>query len=346
MDRQYVGIDFHRRRSVIVRKDAAGEKLSSVRVPNDALAIAAAVAEAGPEPEVVIEATYGWYWVVDWLQEQGATVHLANPSGLNWGARRVKNDERDAIDLIDMLRLGRLPEAWIAPPATRELRELVRYRAKLVALRSGLKAQVHAVMAKEGVLPSVTDMFCPAGNAQLDAMSLGDAYTIRVESLRDLIELYDREVAMLERKIRERFAVMSAIGRSKPSTGSAPRWPRSWSLRSGTSPGSDPRRRCVPGPGSLPSITSPTRPCDAVNSPNKDHGWCAGRSSRAPSATTAAANSPPTGVRSPSGAARTKRPSRSPARCSRSSTTAYATARSVAWPGPRDQARTRPDARS
>jgi transposase len=150
MDRQYVGIDFHRRRSVVVRMNAAGEKLSSVRIPNDPVAIAAAVAAAGAEPEVVIEATYGWYWVVDLLQANGARVHLANPQGLNWGQRRVKNDERDAIDLADMLRLGRLPEAWIAPPATRELRELVRYRAKLVALRSGLKAQVHAVMAKEG----------------------------------------------------------------------------------------------------------------------------------------------------------------------------------------------------
>jgi hypothetical protein len=80
MDRQYVGIDFHRRRSVIVRKNAAGEKLGSVRVVNEPLAIAAAVAEAGPSPEVVIEATYGWYWIVDWLREQGATVHLANPS--------------------------------------------------------------------------------------------------------------------------------------------------------------------------------------------------------------------------------------------------------------------------
>jgi transposase len=205
MERQYVGIDFHRRRSVIVRKNAAGEKLSSVRVANDPMVIAAVVAEAGPEPEVVLEATYGWYWIVDMLQAQGATVHLANPSGLNWGQRRVKNDERDANDLIDMLRLGRLPEAWIAPPATRELRELVRYRAKLVALRSGLKAQVHAVMAKEGVLPTVTDMFCRAGNAQLDAMPLGEAYTVRVESLRDLIEVYDREVAMLEREIRRRL---------------------------------------------------------------------------------------------------------------------------------------------
>ena len=204
MDREYVGIDFHRRRSVIVRKSAAGEKLSSVRVLNDPWVIAAAVAEAGPEPEVVIEATYGWYWIVDWLQSQGATVHLANPSALNWGKRRVKTDERDANDLIDMLRLGLLPEAWIAPPATRELRELVRYRAKLVALRSGLKAQVHAVMAKEGVLPGVTDMFSQAGNRQLDEMALGDVYTIRVESLRDLIGVYDREVAMLERKIHER----------------------------------------------------------------------------------------------------------------------------------------------
>jgi transposase len=131
-------------------------------------------------------------------------VHLANPSGLNWGQRRVKNDERDAIDLVDMLRLGRLPEAWIAPPATRELRELVRYRAKLVALRSGLKAQVHAVMAKEGVLPTVTDMFSRTGNRQLDTMPMAEAYTVRVESLRDLIELYDREVGMLERRIRQR----------------------------------------------------------------------------------------------------------------------------------------------
>ena len=184
---------------------AAGEKLGSVRVVNEPLAIAAAVAEAGPSPEVVIEATYGWYWIVDWLREQGATVHLANPSALNWGTRRVKNDERDAIDLIDVLRLGRLPEAWIAPPATRELRELVRYRAKLVALRSGLKAQVHAVMAKAGVLPLVSDMFCQAGNAQLDDLQLGDGYAIRVESLRDLIELYDREVTMLEAQIRSRL---------------------------------------------------------------------------------------------------------------------------------------------
>jgi transposase len=203
MGREYVGIDFHRRRSVIVRLSPAGERLSVVRIDNTPAALAAAVTEAGPGAEVVLEATYGWYWAVDLLQELGATVHLANPNALNWGERRVKNDVVDATDLADMLRLGRLPQAWIAPPALRELRELVRYRAKLVQLRAGLKAQVHAVMAKQGVLPTVLDMFGPGGNAQLDEMGLDRPYRMRVESLRDLIVIYDGEVVRLEREIHQ-----------------------------------------------------------------------------------------------------------------------------------------------
>src|SRR5689334_23564101 len=183
--------------------DADGEKVDCVRIQNDPFSLLEQVGRAGTDCEVVIEATYGWYWVVDLLREAGFRVHLAHPSGNDWGNRRVKNDERDARDLADLLRLGRLAEAWIAPPAVREVRELVRYRAKLVQLRSGLKAQVHAVMAKEGVLPGVTDMFGPKGQQLLDAMELADAYLVRVESLRDLIEVYDREVVMLERRIHE-----------------------------------------------------------------------------------------------------------------------------------------------
>ncbi|WP_300015102.1 transposase [Pseudonocardia sp.] len=83
-----------------------------------------------------------WYWVADALAELGAHVHLAHPLGVKpFSYRRVKNDERDAADLADLLRMGRLPEAWIAPPATRELRELVRHQEKLVGLRSNLSVR-------------------------------------------------------------------------------------------------------------------------------------------------------------------------------------------------------------
>src|SRR5574342_993762 len=102
------------------------------------------MARAGERPEVVLEATYGWYWAADALAELGATVHLAHPLGVKaFSYRRVKNDQRDAADLADLLRMGRLPHAWIAPPEVRRLRDLVRHRAKLVGLRSNLRCQVH-----------------------------------------------------------------------------------------------------------------------------------------------------------------------------------------------------------
>jgi transposase len=202
-ERQYVGIDLHRRRSVIVRMDQDGNKLSCVRLPNDPAELAVEIAKAGEGPEVVLEATYGYYWLVDLLQEAGANVHVAHPSGLKWEGRRVKNDEIDATDLADRLRMHRLPEAWIAPPEVRELRELVRYRAKLVALRSGLKAQVHAVMAKQGVLPPFAEMFGPAGQRFLDEVPFDRAYALRVESLRELVDALDKEVTLFEREVHK-----------------------------------------------------------------------------------------------------------------------------------------------
>jgi len=58
--RQFVGIDLHRRRSVIVRKSESGEPLSAVPIVNDPVALGLALEQAGPDPEVVLEATYGW----------------------------------------------------------------------------------------------------------------------------------------------------------------------------------------------------------------------------------------------------------------------------------------------
>jgi transposase len=193
--RQFVGIDLHRRRSVLVRMTEAGETLEWVRIWNDPDQLAAVMSRAGEHPEVVLEATYGWYWAADLLAGLGSQVHLAHPLGVKGFAyRRVKNDVRDATDLADLLRMGRLPEAWIAPPATRELRELVRHRAKLVHLRTSLRCQVHAVLAGQGVTISVSDLFGATGIKLLNQLRLVPAYQHRVESLRRLIEAFDVEI--------------------------------------------------------------------------------------------------------------------------------------------------------
>jgi transposase len=198
--RQYVGIDLHRRRSVIVRMSEAGERLESVRIVNDPQRLAEVLARAGEAPEVVLEATYGWYWAADLLAELGASVHLAHPLGVKaFAYRRVKTDERDAADLADLLRLGRLPEAWIAPPATRQLRELVRHRAKLVGLRSNLRCQIHAVLAGAGVAVPMTDLFGAAGLALLDRVTLPATSRARINSACRLLDQLDFEIDVFTR---------------------------------------------------------------------------------------------------------------------------------------------------
>ena len=61
--RQIVGMDLHRRRSVLVRMTETGEHLETVRISNDPEYLRQVMARAGEAPDVVLEAAYGWYWL-------------------------------------------------------------------------------------------------------------------------------------------------------------------------------------------------------------------------------------------------------------------------------------------
>jgi Transposase len=91
--RQVVGMDLHRRRSVLVRMTEDGRRLGTARITNSPAELRAQIARAGKSPRVVLEATYGWYWAADTLAAAGAEVHLAHPLGVKaFTYRRVKND--------------------------------------------------------------------------------------------------------------------------------------------------------------------------------------------------------------------------------------------------------------
>jgi transposase len=204
--KQIVGMDLHRRRSVLVRMTETGERLETVRISNDPEYLRAVMTRAGEAPDVVLEACYGWYWAADTLAELGATVHLAHPLGVKmFSLRRVKNDELDAGDLADLWRMGRLPEAWIAPPATRELRGWVRHRAKLVGLRSNLKCQIHAVLAGAGVQVGMSDLFSAGGQDLLARVALTPESRARVDSALRLIGGLDFEIELFGKLVANRL---------------------------------------------------------------------------------------------------------------------------------------------
>jgi transposase len=70
-----------------------------------------------------------------------------------------------------------------------------------VNLRTGLKAQLKAVLAKHGLRPPVNNLWYVTGPKWLDALELPEPYLHRIRSLRDLVDAYELAIDQLERRI-------------------------------------------------------------------------------------------------------------------------------------------------
>jgi transposase len=125
---------------------------------------------------VAIEST-GEYWKPVYnLLEGNFTVFVVN-------AARVKNmpgrktDKADARWLAKLMRYGLLQASFIPPQGQRDLRDLTRYRTKLVQERSREVNRVQGVLERANIkLVSVaTDIMGVSGRAMLDALIAGGA---------------------------------------------------------------------------------------------------------------------------------------------------------------------------
>lgn len=84
----------------------------------------------GRDIHLAVEATTGWRFVVEEMQEAQITPHLAEPadtSALRGPKRRAKTDGKDCDHMVDLLLHDRLPESWIPPTHILEVRTLVRF---------------------------------------------------------------------------------------------------------------------------------------------------------------------------------------------------------------------------
>jgi transposase len=147
----YVGIDVHRKRSQVAVINQDGEVLVNRNVNNGVRPILSVIGDLPSGTPAAFEAAFGWGWLVQLLEDYGFEPHLVHPLQCKAiASARLKNDKVDAAILAQLLRADLLPEAWIAPPAVRQLRALLRHRAQLVRLRTLLRNRIHAVLADHG----------------------------------------------------------------------------------------------------------------------------------------------------------------------------------------------------
>jgi transposase len=201
----YVGIDVHRKRSQVAVIDQSGEVLANKNVPNGAEPILRVIGGLPAGTPTAFEAAFGTGWLVELLEDYGFDPHLVHPSRCKAiASARLKNDKVDAAILAQLLRADLLPEAWIAPPPVRQLRALLRHRARLVRLRTLLRNRIHAIVADYGHDRPRGGYWSGPGRAWLASLELPAVPRELVDDDLGLIDALEGVVDRLDGEIRQR----------------------------------------------------------------------------------------------------------------------------------------------
>ena len=178
------GLDVHKKRVTACRlvSDSTGQAPEGVAelqtfgtMTHELLALADWLVEAGVT-HVAMEST-GEYWKpVSNLLEGVVTIFLVNASHVKNVPGR-KTDPADARWLAKLMRYGLLQASFIPPVAHRDLRDLTRYRTKLVQERAREANRLQGVLERANIkLASVaSDVLGVSGRAMLEALIAGQA---------------------------------------------------------------------------------------------------------------------------------------------------------------------------
>jgi transposase len=202
----YAGVDAHRTATHVTIIDDAGKVLTRKRVPSSSDDLRRLFANYQEPIKAVVEATYNWGPVYDWLDEIAEDVVLAHPAKVRAIAEaRIKNDRIDSETLAQLLRADLIPAAYAPSKETRAIKRVLRQRMFFVRVQTMVKNRIHALLTQHAiVLPDVTDLYGKAGLAWLQHLALPapDGQLLRddlscLATLREHIIATDRLIAQL-----------------------------------------------------------------------------------------------------------------------------------------------------
>jgi transposase len=161
--------------------------------------------------EVVMEAT-GSYWKPVWyvLEDRGFELKLVNAHHVKILPGR-KSDVLDAEWLAELLEHGLLRGSFVPPPAIRELRDLTRYRKRLIQAHTSECQRIQKTLEDAGIkLDSVaSDVLGVSGRAMLAALVAGER---NPQVLAELAKgRLRRKIPALRQALRGRFREHHAL---------------------------------------------------------------------------------------------------------------------------------------
>ena len=205
MEKLYLGVDLHKRSCWVTVLDADGHVLESGKLGTEKWELEEFFGKVRKPAAVAVEATFNWYYFLNVVEPLGLELHLVHP----WKTRaiasaRIKHDRLDSRVLAELLRTGFLAEAWIAPRAVRERRQLLRYRVHTVQWATRAKNCIHAILNRNGIRSPLRSPFGPQGRQFLEAVELPGTDRWEVDGQLARLDLLGEQLRELDREIRQR----------------------------------------------------------------------------------------------------------------------------------------------
>jgi len=218
----YSGVDLHVRTQTVCWMDSADGEQHEVTLDHERDDLRAFYSQFAAPAIVGVEASGYSLWFHRIIEELGHRLLVGDALAIRqFARRRQKNDRRDARLLLDLLCHHEFPAIHIPAPASREVLALLRYRHRLVRIRTMLRNGLQAV-ALSHRLRLGPKLFTVVGQQQFAALPLTPAFAIQRQHSLALLAALAQQILAVEQALAVRAHLDPRVARLRTHPGVGP----------------------------------------------------------------------------------------------------------------------------
>jgi transposase len=199
----YIGVDIHARQQTVSYMDTEDGAIEQRELHHERDDIRGFYSQFSGEVIIGIEACGYTNWFEELVEELGHRLLVGDAAEIRRLARRrQKNDRRDADLLLELLVHHEFPALFRYPRESRELLRQLRYRHKLVKLRTMVANTLHALAINAGVSLRA-QLLTRGGRQRLQGLQLSVIAEQQRDELLSLADELSRRILTVEQWLKE-----------------------------------------------------------------------------------------------------------------------------------------------
>jgi transposase len=194
----YCGVDFHARQQTICYCDTTDGVIHCRELHHDKGDVRAFYSQFTGNVIAGLEASGYSTWFVELLESLGHQVFIGDATEIRRRARsRQKNDRRDAELILDLMLKGEFPQVHRPAFESREILRLLRYRHRLVQMRTKCKNSLQALAFSAGSAKRAT-LFSQKGRERFLQLPMSAAMDRQRREWLTFVAQFDERIKELD----------------------------------------------------------------------------------------------------------------------------------------------------